>query len=63
MKSKQALVWGVIFTVIGILGIAYNFAFDFESSSRILSFLTGFVFGVCLGFGVVLVIFNLFSKK
>ena len=63
MKSKQALVWGVILTLIGILGIAYNFAFGFELSSRILTFLTGFVCGICLGFGVVLVIFNLFGKK
>jgi hydrogenase/urease accessory protein HupE len=63
MKSKQALVWGIVLSLIGILGILYNFAFGFDFSSRILSFLAGFVCGVCLGFGVVLVIFNLCSKK
>ncbi|MBN1211018.1 MAG: hypothetical protein JXA92_00430 [candidate division Zixibacteria bacterium] len=63
MKSKQVLVWGVILTLIGILGIVYNFAFGFGFSSRLLSFSAGFVCGICLGFGGVLVIFNIFSRK
>ena len=63
MRSKQALVWGIILTVIGVLGIAYNFVCGIELSSRVLSFLAGFICGVCLGFGGVLVVVNIFSKK
>jgi len=63
MKSKRAIIWGIILTVIGVVGILYNFIFGFEFASRVLAFLTGFVSGVCLGLGSVLLVFNLLIHK
>lgn len=63
MKSKKALMWGVILSIIGLLGIVYNFLFGFEFSGRVIAFSIGFFFGLSLGLGLVLTFYNIFSSK
>ena len=57
--GKKYMGWGLLLTFVGLAGILYNFLFGIEFSGRVVSFVTGFVFGISLGMGAAFLLYSL----
>lgn len=57
--SRKRLGWGLLLTFVGIAGILYNFVFGFDFAGRVVSFLTGFLFGISLGMGIAFLLYSI----
>lgn len=63
MTFRQKLIWGLLLTILGFIGIFFASSLGFTSFGRPWSFITGFVTGIIITLGVGMLISALIENK
>jgi hypothetical protein len=63
MTFRQKLMWGLLLTILGFIGIFFASSLGFTSLDRPWSFITGFITGIIITLGVGMLISGLVDQK